>query len=108
VSVSGSSLPFPSPDQPQHHTRAQRRESYTYHSSIIKNHIPRISQLSPNRRKPKHRIHALRIARDRRRLEVLHKLAHAHQLARQPELLLGRLEGRDGGLRVVGAVQVPC
>jgi hypothetical protein len=38
---------------------------------------------------------------------VLHKLAHAHQLARRAELLLGGFKGRDGGGGAVGAVQIP-
>jgi hypothetical protein len=38
---------------------------------------------------------------------VLDEFAHAQQLARGAELLLGRFEGGDGGLGAVGAVQVP-
>lgn len=38
---------------------------------------------------------------------MLNELAHAHQLARQAELFLGCLEGRNAGLRMVRPVQVP-
>lgn len=40
-------------------------------------------------------------------LEVLDELADAHDLARGAELLLDGIVGVDGGLRAVGAVQVP-
>jgi hypothetical protein len=38
---------------------------------------------------------------------VLDELADAHQLTRKAELLFGCLEGRDAGLRMVCAVEVP-
>ena len=76
----------------------------TYHGSIIQQHIRRVPQLAANRRIPQHRIHPLCIAGYCRSLEVLDELADAHQLARETELLLGRLEGRDAGLRMVCAV----
>jgi hypothetical protein len=80
----------------------------THHNRIIGEQIARIPELPPHGRVPQHGIHALRIARDGRRLEVLHELAHAHQLTREAELLLCRLEGRDRRGGVVRAVQVPC
>ena len=38
---------------------------------------------------------------------MLDVLADAHELPREPELLLDGLEGRDRGWQSVGAVQVP-
>ena len=81
---------------------------YTYHASIIAKHVQSIAQLASHSRKPQHGIHALRIAGHGRSLEVLDKLAHAHQLARGAERLLGRIKGRDGRRGPVGAVKVPC
>jgi hypothetical protein len=80
---------------------------YTYHGRIIQQHICCIPQLTANRRISQHRIHPLCIAGHGRSLEVLDELADAHQLAREAELLLGRLEGRDAGLGMVCAVEVP-
>jgi len=81
---------------------------HTYNTRVVAEHVERIAQLSPNRREAQHRVHALRIACDRRRAEVLDELAHAHQLARRAKRLLGGFKGRDAGLGPVGAVQVPC
>lgn len=80
---------------------------YTYHGSIIQQHISRVSQLATDRRIPQHRIDTLCIAGHRRSLEVLDELADAHQFTRKAELLLGRFEGRDAGLRMVCTVEVP-
>jgi hypothetical protein len=79
----------------------------TYHTSIIAQHVECISQLPSHSGKSQHGIHRLRIAGDGRSAEVLDKLAHAHQLARRAERLLGcfiRGDGRGGAVR---AVQVP-
>lgn len=38
---------------------------------------------------------------------MLDVLAEAQALAREPEVLLDGVEGRDGALRGVGAVEVP-
>lgn len=79
----------------------------TYHASVITQHVKCISQLPSNSGKPQHGIHALGIGRYGRSLEVLDKLAHAHELARLAKRLLGRIERRDGRCWAVGAVQVP-
>jgi hypothetical protein len=96
---------------PSHHlsqsSRDRDRVVMTYDAEIIQQHIPRIPQLSPNRRKPQHRIHALCIARNSRSAEMLDELAHAHQLARRAELLFRGFERGDAGCGAVGAVQVP-
>lgn len=83
------------------------RAGDTHHSGIVQQHVPRISELAPDGGIPQHRVHRLCVAGHGSSLEVLDKLAHAHQLPRQAELLLGRLEGRDRRLGMVGAVEVP-
>ena len=80
----------------------------TYHASIVKEHIKCISQLTAHSRKPQDWIRALCIARHGCRLEMLDKLAHAHQLARLSECLLGRFKWRYRRRWPVRAVQVPC
>ena len=50
---------------------------------------------------------ALVVQRDGGRLEMLDELADTQDLARRAELLLHGIVGVDGGLRSVGAVQVP-
>jgi hypothetical protein len=82
-------------------------ESGTYHSQIISNHISRVPQLPSNSTIPKHRIHTLGIARLRRSLEVLYKLAHSQHFPHESELFLQDIEGCDGGGWIVGSVEVP-
>ena len=81
--------------------------AWTHHASIVTEHVERISQLSSYGCEPQYGIHALGIAGYSRGAEVLDELAHAHQLARRAECLLGRFirgYGRRGSVR---AVQVP-
>ena len=81
--------------------------AWTHHASIVTKHVECVSQLSSYGCEPQYWIHALGIAGYSRGAEVLDELAHAHQLARRAECLLGRFirgYGRRGSVR---AVQVP-
>ena len=82
-----------------------KESTYVCHS--IKAQIHPIPQLPPYRQILQHRIHALRIARNSRRLEVLHILANSEHLSRKAELPLDGLEGGDDASWVVGAVEIP-
>ena len=83
------------------------RGAWTHHTSIVAEHVECISQLSSYGCEPQHGVHGLGIAGYSRGAEVLDELAHAHQLARRAEGLLGRFIRGDGRSGSVGAVQVP-
>ncbi len=74
---------------------------------MIQRHVSRIPQLPSDRAEPQHLVAALCVSSHGGGLEVLDGLADAQDLACQAELLLHRIVGCDGGLRVVGAVEVP-
>merc|ERR1712000_350639 len=73
----------------------------------IQRQVSSISQLSSNSAVLDNGIQALGICRDSCRFEVLDVLAHTHQLACQPKLLLDGIERSDLPGRTVRAVKIP-
>ena len=76
--------------------------------SAIQQHVGSVAELAPHGGGLDDRVERGAVRGDGGGLEVLDELAHAHQLARCAELLLGCVEGRDGREGPVCAVEVPC
>ena len=73
----------------------------------IQQHVGSVAELASNSSRFDNGVEGGAIRGDGGGLEVLDELAHAHQLARGAELLLGGVEGRDAAEGPVRAVQVP-
>ena len=88
-------------------TEGGRIEGRTYESNSIQTQIHPVPQLPAHSTVLEDRVPALDVRGHCGCLEVLHVLAQPHGLARQRELFLDRLIGRDHPVWVVGPVQVP-
>ena len=83
-------------------------QNYTTHiGHSVQAQIHRVPQLPTHSTIPQHRIHVLRIGRNRRKLEVLDILAQSERLSRKSELLLDILEGGNEGSLCGATREIP-
>jgi hypothetical protein len=74
---------------------------------VVEQHVESVAQLATYSQILNDGVGGVGVGGDGGQLEVLDEFGQAHSLADAAEVLLDAIEDVDGGLRVVGAVEVP-